>query len=150
MAARTSASATKSTGLGGGAGCDGASGTGAGNPTGQDATAPEPVSQPNSLLEPEAPRRARKRSTTWAVTFGTTEDETTGGAATGTRREARYRSTIFETTEDTGWGAGAAGCPLGPIPRDARYRSTAAATALRSIGPGTEAGEPAVAPGAAL
>src|SRR5271157_5825072 len=103
MAARTSASATKSTGLGEGEGFgtagDAVSGASAGDPTGQDATAPEPVSQPNSVLGAETPRRARKQSTTWAETLGATEDETTAGA--GAFRDARYRSTIFETKKET-------------------------------------------------
>src|ERR1039458_3416884 len=99
MAARTSASATKSTGLGGGAGRDDAvSGAGAGGLTGQDATAPELVSQPNSVLDAETPRRARNRSTT----FATTEDAGCAACATGVFRDARYRSTVFETTKDTG------------------------------------------------
>jgi hypothetical protein len=139
MAARTSASATISTGLGGGAGWAGAvSGAGAGEARVQGATAPEPVSQPNPLLESVGPRRARKRSTTWAETFGTTEDETkedtgrggaahdgpfTGVEATGMPRAARNRSTTFSTAEDAGRGTRVTGAAMVPF-RAARYRST--------------------------
>jgi len=68
IAARTSASHTKSTGAGGGVAAPG------------PAAAGSPVSQPNPPFGADAARRDKKRSTTSAATFETTDCVTTPAA----------------------------------------------------------------------
>src|SRR5690348_867630 len=114
MAARTSSSHTKSTGLeGGGAGCGGADGAGA---VGHClASQPYPP-----LVVP--PRWARKRSTTSAETLATV---------------AVLHAHFSPSQPQEGPPAAFAGAGLGAAvptvnPREARYRSTAATTTARS------------------
>src|SRR5579864_6289218 len=86
MAARTSASQTKSTSCGGG-------GAGGGSAA-ADVPAPGLVSQVKPVLAPVA-RRERKRSTTSAATLGAVAGDTAAGWEMP--RAARYRSTAATT-----------------------------------------------------